>query len=774
MRGSTRKSTLTARKFRVGHIRVGLCVMLGAATVAVVAPAPGAGAVSGPVTLFTSEAPGFVASAATVPADVCFVTITADGGHGGDTFDHGRPFGGGGAAAQVSARVPVAPGDVLSTEVGGAGGDAEPFDNPVSGDGGAGGGAGGGNANGASAGGGGASAASSASSPVLVVAGGGGGASQNRSGGTGGLPTGGDAAGGAPGAGGLSSGVGGAGGVAPSYGTQGGGGGVSSGGDAHGGTGTGPSSIPSVGGGGGGGTNNDQPTGGAGGDAGSIGTGQGGAASEPARGGNGGAGNSSGGNGGTGSLSGSAGGGGGGIGFGGGGAGIAGGGGGGFGGGGGGGYVSGGGGGSSHVISTATSSSYVASARTGDGQVTITYDPATDLCAPTQIIVNVSGSQTYGSSPAFTATDNAPSGVLSGTVSCTTVNSGTAIASTLTAGGSYTIDGSSCSGLSASGNYTVTYVGVANGFVVGKAAQSLAFAPMAYFYPYGTASTGVAATATSGLPVTLSSFNPNQCTVSGTTVTFVKGGPCTIRADQAGDANWSAAVQISTVIESGGFVGDGIVQTPEQCDDGNRVSGDGCSATGAIEAARKPQTVTFKALGNKTYGASPFTVSAKATSKLPVTFASLTTTVCTVSGAKVTIVAAGLCTIRATQSGNSTWAAAVPVDRSFKVGFCIAKLFPPNKTKFTRGSSIPVVFQLHGSNGRAIPSSVASNLGCAVTVSFNGGTSQCATWIPGVNVFGALVNTPNNLTKAHKYPINVRVTIGSTVVASATTTVIAK
>ena len=57
------------------------------------------------------------------------------------------------------------------------------------------------------------------------------------------------------------------------------------------------------------------------------------------------------------------------------------------------------------------------------------------------------GSQTYGAaSPTFSATP--PAGVtLSGTVTCTTVNGGTAIGPTLGAG-SYNLDGTSCSGSS--------------------------------------------------------------------------------------------------------------------------------------------------------------------------------------------------------------------------------------------------------------------------------------------------------------------------------------
>ena len=76
--------------------------------------------------------------------------------------------------------------------------------------------------------------------------------------------------------------------------------------------------------------------------------------------------------------------------------------------------------------------------------MTITYDPVADAC-PT-IPVTVTGSQTYGGTPSFNATYTAPTdgSTVSGTVTCTTVNGGTPISSTLTAGGTYTIDGSSC------------------------------------------------------------------------------------------------------------------------------------------------------------------------------------------------------------------------------------------------------------------------------------------------------------------------------------------
>ena len=79
------------------------------------------------------------------------------------------------------------------------------------------------------------------------------------------------------------------------------------------------------------------------------------------------------------------------------------------------------------------------------------------------------------------------------------------------------------------------------------------------------------------------------------------------------------------------------------------------------------QTITFNALSNQAFGTATFTVSATASSGLPVSFNSQTPLVCTVSGATVTLVSAGTCTIQATQAGNGNYAAATPVSQSFQV-----------------------------------------------------------------------------------------------------------
>ena len=81
----------------------------------------------------------------------------------------------------------------------------------------------------------------------------------------------------------------------------------------------------------------------------------------------------------------------------------------------------------------------------------ISYVGGSLVVAPGSIALTASGSQTYGSTPTFTPTFTAPSGVsVTGTLVCTTVNGGTPIDPSLAPGGSYTIDGSSCSGLTSS------------------------------------------------------------------------------------------------------------------------------------------------------------------------------------------------------------------------------------------------------------------------------------------------------------------------------------
>jgi hypothetical protein len=85
-------------------------------------------------------------------------------------------------------------------------------------------------------------------------------------------------------------------------------------------------------------------------------------------------------------------------------------------------------------------------------------------------------------------------------------------------------------------------------------------------------------------------------------------------------------------------------------------------------ATQAAQTITFTDPPAQTYGAAPFTLTATASSGLPVSFASSTSLVCTVSGSTVTLVsAAAYCTIEASQAGNSDYGIALTKTESFWV-----------------------------------------------------------------------------------------------------------
>lgn len=84
------------------------------------------------------------------------------------------------------------------------------------------------------------------------------------------------------------------------------------------------------------------------------------------------------------------------------------------------------------------------------------------------------------------------------------------------------------------------------------AEQSITFGPAPALSLFGTAT--VAATASSGLPVTYSSLTPGVCTVDGGSglVTDLLAGDCIIAADQAGDSHYHPAprqTQTLTVVE---------------------------------------------------------------------------------------------------------------------------------------------------------------------------------------------------------------------------------
>ncbi len=236
------------------------------------------------------------------------------------------------------------------------------------------------------------------------------------------------------------------------------------------------------------------------------------------------------------------------------------------------------------------------------------------------------GTQTYGTPFTLIATASSELAVsfTSTTTSVCTVSGNTA---TFVIAGTCTIQATQ------PGNSTyAAATPVSQSFTVNHEAQTITFPAI----PTTTLVTGTVtlnAAASSGLPVSYASTNTSVCTVSGSAITLLNFGTCGIWATQAGSGGFSSA--------------------PE--------------AGQAFAVTIAGQTITFPNPGTQTYGEAPFTLSATASSNLPVSYASTTSSICTVSGSTVTLLAVGTCGIVATQAGNNDYAAAAAVGLVFPV-----------------------------------------------------------------------------------------------------------
>ncbi|KRA73095.1 hypothetical protein ASD78_16040 [Lysobacter sp. Root667] len=139
-------------------------------------------------------------------------------------------------------------------------------------------------------------------------------------------------------------------------------------------------------------------------------------------------------------------------------------------------------------------------------------------------------------------------------------------------------------------------------------------------------------------PVVFASTTPSVCSVSGNTATMLSGGSCALTADQAGDANYSAAPQVSL----------------------------------NVTIAAAAQTITGFAANPVAPVYAPngtFSVSANGgASGNPVVFASTSPAVCTVAGSAVTMLAAGSCALTANQAGNASYNAAAQATLNVTIG----------------------------------------------------------------------------------------------------------
>jgi hypothetical protein len=180
---------------------------------------------------------------------------------------------------------------------------------------------------------------------------------------------------------------------------------------------------------------------------------------------------------------------------------------------------------------------------------------------------------------------------------------------------------------------------------------------------------GTAVSPSSTLNPVTTILNDGNCSATpAPSVSFVAGSSATATATV------SASGTCASTVSGGATFSTSVSFTPSAGgNDSVNVTGtDQLSNTGTVTvngfgvAPPTAQTITFNNPGRQSVG-TPLTLIATATSGLPVTFTSASTTVCTVSATTATFLIAGTCTIDANQPGNSTYAAAPQVAQSFTV-----------------------------------------------------------------------------------------------------------
>jgi hypothetical protein len=173
-----------------------------------------------------------------------------------------------------------------------------------------------------------------------------------------------------------------------------------------------------------------------------------------------------------------------------------------------------------------------------------------------------------------------------------------------------------------------------------RAGQTISFALLPKRAPALSALT-VRASASSGLAVSFSTTTPKVCNAhvsrNGAAVALHRPGTCTVVASQAGNVSYAPAAPVSR----------------------------------SFTVSKAAQTITFVALPKRALAGSTLAVRARASSGLRVRYSTTTPSVCRVSwartGASVTLLRPGSCSLVARQSGSTIYAAAKSVRRSLAV-----------------------------------------------------------------------------------------------------------
>jgi hypothetical protein len=279
-----------------------------------------------------------------------------------------------------------------------------------------------------------------------------------------------------------------------------------------------------------------------------------------------------------------------------------------------------------------------------------------------EILANQSGDATYSAAPqasvsfaiakanqAALSMSSASTVTFGGTISLTTSGGSGTGAVTYSTTGTCSVSGSTLTVGDAGSACTVTATKAADSdynsasssaqtVTVTKAAQTISLSPAAG-PAVALGSNVLTVSASSGLQValTVDASTASNCSLTGTTVSFLRSGSCLINADQAGNTNFDAASQVQ--------------QT--------------------FTIAKAAQTISITAPGTVRFGDAAFSIAATASSGLAITYSTGTNTTnsaCSVaSNGTVTINDVGDCEVTANQSGDSVYDAATATSLTFQV-----------------------------------------------------------------------------------------------------------
>ena len=242
---------------------------------------------------------------------------------------------------------------------------------------------------------------------------------------------------------------------------------------------------------------------------------------------------------------------------------------------------------------------------------------------------------------------------------------------------------------------------------------------------FGSGTVAIAATSTSGQPIIYATTTPTVCSVSSTgVVTILSTGTCTVTLNQPAAGNYAAAAQ----------------------------------QTVTINVSAGTNTITFPALANTPFGATPPAPAATSTAGGTIAYASTTPTICTATSAGViTDLAIGTCTITANQAAIANYAAAAQQTRSYQITVApdVITIPPavPTTTPYSSGGTFPIA----ATTSSSVTPTYTSTTPTVCSVS---STGIVTTLSPGTCTVNVSQPAAGNYAAATTVPVTVTLTAG--------------